>query len=130
MSEDRPQPQTDQRTGEVCDSLNGREEMWIAEQFGKSIGELTGNYLERNDYGPFYRALIFVLKRRDGLNEDDARNQVMDMRLSDVVAYFPRAEDGDEAGEPGKGEPVSEKPAEQPETAESPLRVISPASAS
>lgn len=114
MSETKAQPQTDQRTGEVCDSLNGREEMWIAEQFGKSIGELTGNYLERNDYGPFYRALIFILKRREGINEDDARNQVMDMRLSDVVAFFPRAED--DADESGKGEPVSETPAVQPES--------------
>lgn len=124
-------PQTDQRTGEVCDSLNGREEMWIAEQFGKSIGELTAHYLERNDYGPFYRALIFILKRRENINEDDARNQAMDMRLSDVVGYFPRAEDGDEAEGSGKDELVSETPTEQqPEAAESQLRVISPASAS
>lgn len=106
--------QTNQTAGEVLDSLTGHEEMWVAEQFGKSIGEMVHAFLTRNDVGPYYRALIFVLKRREDVNEDDARNAVMDMRLSDVVAYFPDAEVAsddsadDVAAESGKDEPQPE----------------------
>lgn len=87
--------QTDKTPGEVSDSLTGFEEQWIAEQFGKPIGELTSEYFTLNNPGPLYRALIFVLLRRQEKNEDDARNEVMGMRLDKVLEYFPKAaEDG------------------------------------
>lgn len=72
-----------QTTDEILDSLTGHEEMWIAEQFGRSVGELIPQP------GMYRRALIFVVKRREGVNEDDARNAAMDMRLKDVLEFFP-----------------------------------------
>lgn len=104
--------QTDKTADEVVDSLTGHEEMWIADQFGKSIGELVDHFLSRNDVGPYYRALIFVLKRRDGVNDDDARNAVLEMKLGDAIGFFPREHvDADEAAavaESGKDEPQVE----------------------
>jgi hypothetical protein len=103
-----------QTAGEVLDSMTGHEESWVADQFGKSIGELVSNFLERSDVGPYYRALIFVLKRREGVNEDDARNAVLDMRIKDVVAFFKREAEGSDAdesevlAESGKDEPQPE----------------------
>jgi hypothetical protein len=48
------------------------------------------------------RALVFVLKRRDGTADDDARNAALEMALKDVMGYF--AEESEEAG---KDEPSS-----------------------
>ena len=98
-------PETNLTPGEVSDSLTGFEEQWIAEQFGKPIGELTLEYLTRNNPGPLYRSLIFILKRREDVNEDDARNQVMGMRLDDVLQFFPQEKDS--TGE--------DKPADDPD---------------
>lgn len=99
--------ETNLMPGEIIDSMTGHEETWVAEQFGKSIGEMVANFLNKNDIGPYYRALIFVLKRRDGVNEDDARNAVLDMKISDIMAFFP-SDYADEAEESGKDEPPSE----------------------
>lgn len=90
-----------QTTDEILDSLTGHEETWIAEQFGRSVGELIPQP------GMYRRALIFVTKRREGVNEDDARNAAMDMRLKDVLEFFPEA--GSEAEqESGKDETPDE----------------------
>jgi len=111
--------QTQQTTDEILDSLTGHEEDWIFDQFGKSIGELVSNFLDKNDLGPYFRALIFVLKRRDGVNEDDARNEAKAMKLGEVMEFFPRAsdqaskEDAEAVEESGKGEPAHE-PEPQP----------------
>lgn len=102
--------QTDQTTGEITDSLTGHEESWIFEQFGSPIGLLANRYLTLDDPGPFHRALLFILKRREGVADDDARNQVMSMTLADVLNAFPeRSSGGDEPSaevveESGKGE--------------------------
>lgn len=80
---------TKQTSDEILDSLTGHEETWIADQFGRSIGELIPQP------GMYRRALIFVVKRREGVNEDDARNAAMDLRLKDVLEFF--AEVGSEA---------------------------------
>lgn len=101
--------QTKQTTDEVLDSLTGHEEMWIAGQFGRTIGELIP------EPGMYRRALIFVLKRREDVNEDDARNAALDMKLKDVLEFFPtvNADDEDEEAvkvveEAGKDEPQPE----------------------
>lgn len=99
--------QTNQTPDEVLDSLTGHEETWIADQFSKSIGELAFNFVQRSDAGPYWRALIFILKRRDNVNEDDARNAVLAMTLRDVMAYWP-SDDSGEAEESGKDESQSE----------------------
>ena len=108
--------QTDQTPGEITDSLTGHEEGWIADQFGKSIGQLAGEYIAHNDVGPYYRALIFILKRREGVVDDDARNAVLDMTLTDAISYFPSEKESDAEAtaveESGKGEPVTEQPRE------------------
>lgn len=95
-----------QTTDEVIDSLTGFEEVAIREQLGRAIGELIG------EPGMYRRALIFVCKRREGLSEDDARNEVLGMRLLDVLEFF--AEAGTPAAvESGKDETPSEP---KPET--------------
>lgn len=114
--------QTDQTTEQILDSLTGHDEMGIAGQFGRTIGDLIP------EPGMYRRALIFVVKRREGLNEDDARNAALDMRMKDVLEFFaPDAIESEDDDESGKDEPVSELPAVQQSE---PLRVISPASAS
>ena len=98
--------QTDQTTDEVLDSLTGHDEMEIATQFGRTIGELIP------EPGMYRRALIYVLKRRDGAVDDDARNAVLDMAMKDVLDYFA-LEGSEDAKESGKDEP---EPEPQPET--------------
>jgi hypothetical protein len=104
--------QTKQTTDEVLDSLTGHEETWIADQFGRPIGELIPQP------GMYRRALIFVLKRREGVVDDDARNAAMDMQMKDVLDYFPSeassdSEAADAVEESGKDEPPDES---QPES--------------
>jgi hypothetical protein len=100
--------QTDQTTDEVLDSLTGHEEMAIAQHFGRTVGEMIP------EPGMYRRALIFVVKRHEGLNEDEARNAALDMRLKDVLEFFPQesAEADPEAErvveESGKDEPQPE----------------------
>lgn len=103
--------QTDKTTDEILDSLTGHEEMWIEEQFGKPIG---GHILNP---GMYRRALIFVVKRRENVNEDDARNAVMDMQLKDVLEFFPNNNDGSprtEADEPAVVESGKDETAPEP----------------
>ena len=101
--------QTDQTTDEVLDSLTGHDEMEIVSQFGRTIGDLIP------EPGMYRRALIFVLKRRDAVTDDDARNLALGMRMRDVLDFFP-SEASEDAGqveavqESGKGETPDERP--------------------
>lgn len=88
---------------EVFDSLTGHDEMAIGQHFGRVIGDLLVS-----DASMYARALIFVLKRRDGDSDDDARTVVLDMPMSEVMAYFAT----EEAAEVGKDERPSAKPPE------------------
>jgi hypothetical protein len=89
--------QTDKTAEEVLDSLTGFDEMAIKQHFGQTVAGLT------KDETMLGRALVFVLKRRDGLVDDDARNAALEMSLKGVTSYF--AEDSEESG---KDEPASE----------------------
>lgn len=95
-------PQTDLTTDEVLDSLTGHEELWIADQFGKPV---SGFIL---DPGMYRRILMFIVKRREGVNENDARKAVMDMQLKDVLEFFA-TEGSEDAVESGKDESQDEQ---------------------
>lgn len=94
--------QVSQSADEVFDSLTGHDEMAVAQHFGRTVHELTG------DPHMLGRALVFVTKRRlDGVNDDDARNAALNMPFKELnEEYFPMASEVDE--EAGKGEPDSE----------------------
>lgn len=91
-----------QTAEEVADSLTGFDEMAIKQHFGSTLTNLAA------DQSMLARALVFVLKRRDGATDDDARNDVLGMALKDVTAHFAA-----ESDESGKDESSSEP---QPET--------------
>lgn len=96
--------QVPQTSDEVFDSITGHDEMAIAQHFGQTVGDL----LVTNP-SMYTRALAFVVKRRAGVNDDDARNAVLEMPMKDVFTFF--ATEADE--ESGKGEPA---PEQEPET--------------
>jgi hypothetical protein len=89
--------QVQQTAEEVLESLTGFDEMAIKQHFGSTVSDLAG------DQTMLGRGLVFVLKRRDGLNDDDARNAALGMPLKDITSYF-----ADESEESGKDEPSSE----------------------
>ena len=74
---------------EVTNSLNGFDEIAIAAQFGKDVGELGGTMM--------YRAALFTVLRRQGVPDRDAFGQVMTMGIGEVTAAF-RAEKKDDEG--------------------------------
>lgn len=82
---------------EVADSLTGFDEMAIKQHFGSTLTKLA------EDQSMLARALVFVLKRRDGANDDDARNDALGMALKEVMSHF-----ADESVESGKDESSSE----------------------
>jgi hypothetical protein len=88
-----------QTAEEVFDSLTGFDEMAITQHFGKTINDLAG------DPTMFGRALAFVVERRGGASDDEARTTVLGMALKDVTGYF--AEETDASG---KDEPSPESP--------------------
>lgn len=98
-----------QTAEEVFDSLTGFDEIAISFHFGHTVSELA-----QSDASMFGRALVFIVKRREGLTDDEARNAAMEMTLKEFTTFFAEASQE----EAGKGE--------QPE----PLLVSSPSSAS
>lgn len=97
---------SDQTAGDVFDSLTGHEERWIADQFGETINDLAENATM------WARALIFIDLRRADVNDDDARNQALGLKLKDVTTYFAEPSEDDE--ESGKAEPAAEQSEPQP----------------
>ena len=89
--------ETDKTAEEVLDSLTGFDEMAIKQHFGAPISDLA------TDQSMLARALVFVLRRRDGNSDDDARNQVLAMSLKEILGFF-----SEESAESGKDEPSPE----------------------
>lgn len=87
---------------EVSDSLTGFDEIAIAQHFGRTVTDLA-----QHDPSMFGRALVFVVERRDGKSDDDARNAALGMTLKEYAAFFPDVSEG----ESGKDEPSEERPA-------------------
>jgi hypothetical protein len=87
---------------EVLDSLSGFDEMAIKQHFGATLAELT------KDETMLGRALVFVVKRRDGASDDTARNDALNLSLKGVLGYF--AEESEESGKDEQPlEPTPEK---------------------
>lgn len=85
---------------EFLESLNGFDEIAISQRFGKTVTALANE----GDQMTLARALVFVAKRRDGLNDGDSYQACMTLTLREVNEYF--------AVEPDEAMP------EEPETPE------------
>ncbi|KAA1424310.1 hypothetical protein [Nocardioides antri] len=83
---------------EVIETLTGFEEIAIEKQFGNNWQDLAGDAQTM-----FLRALVFVLLRRDGKNDLEAKQEVMEMTLRECKDRFL-----DDEEEPNPDEPVTE----------------------
>lgn len=72
---------------EVMESLTGFDEIAIANHFGAEWMELA----EKRPTA-YSRALVFVHKRRQGLNDHEAKQAALEMPLRDVTSYFKEDE--------------------------------------
>lgn len=105
---------TEQTPDEVIDSLTGHDELAISQHFGETIGELVRNQ------SMLRRVCVFVLKRREGLNDDDARNFAMDLPLGQAFAWF-----GQESDDSGKDETEPEpRPSSSPDGVSGPVELV------
>lgn len=73
---------TDKTADEVFGSLNGFDEIGIAQAFRRNIADL------RNDPFQFMRALVFIDQKRSGLDHEAARDAAMAMPLRELEDYF------------------------------------------
>lgn len=84
---------------EVLGSLTGYDELAIEQQFGGPIEGMT------KTPSKFGRALVFVLKRREGLKDPAAKKYALDLTMSAVDDHFKPDEDDELPGsEAGKDE--------------------------
>lgn len=74
---------------ETQNSLNGFDELAIEKAFGAEYDDLNGRNV--------LRALIFTLKRREGLDDIKARKVVLEIPMDQLVTHF--AEDANEVDE-------------------------------
>ena len=81
----------------VAESMTGFDEIAIEQLFRVPIERLSGTLQ--------MRAMVFVLNRRDGMNDADAFKAVMNLPFAEVDAQF---RDEDEVPEVGK-EPASKR---------------------
>lgn len=94
--------QTDQTAEQVFDSVTGFDELAIAQHFGHTLSDLAVS-----DASMFGRALIFVVKRREGGTDDDARTAALGMTVKETTTEFFAEKSADEAG---KGEALEPRP--------------------
>lgn len=92
----------DQTAEQVFDTVTGFDEIAIAQHFGRTVQELA-----EKDASMFGRALVFVVKRRDGASDDEARNAALGMTFGEFQAFFAEPTEV----EAGKDEPPGESPA-------------------
>jgi hypothetical protein len=95
--------QAPQTMEDVAQSLTGFDEIAIAQQFGRTVTDLG-----QNDATMFARALVFIIKRRDGATDEEAKNAALEMSLKDSAAVFATPSE-EESGK-------DEQPEEQPGT--------------
>ncbi|MBC7269902.1 MAG: hypothetical protein H5T76_14510 [Streptomyces sp.] len=82
---------SDKTASEVFESLNDFDEVAIRQAFGE-VTSLKDRPMT------FLRALLFTEKRREGLNDKDAKQFAREVVIGDLVGYF-RADEDLEAGE-------------------------------
>lgn len=93
--------QIDQTAEQVFDSVTGFDEIAIAQHFGRTVMELA-----EKDASMFGRSMVFVVKRREGASDDEARNAALALTFGEFEKFF--AEPSEE--EAGKGEPAEPSP--------------------
>lgn len=85
--------QVQQTAEEAFDSLTGFDELAIAAQFGRTVTQLA-----EQDPTMFGRALVFVVKRRDGASDGEAKDAAFEMTLKDLNENFFATPSDDESG--------------------------------
>lgn len=100
MSEQEQQEQVSLSMEEAVESLTGFDEIAIEGAFGADVTTLLTEKPTKAA-----RALLFVMKRREGMKDPEARKAVMEMRLGDVQSYFIDEDDEDEAAGKDAGLP-------------------------
>ena len=93
----------DQTAEEVFDSLTGFDEIAIAHHFGSTVADLA-----ENDTSMFGRALVFIVKRREGATDDEARNAALGMTMREYNNDFFAEKSAEEAGKDEQPEPSPE----------------------
>ncbi len=83
----------------VAESMTGFDEIAIEQLFRSPVEKMSGTLQ--------MRAMVFILRRREGMSDVDAFKAVMNLPFGDVDAQF-RDEDEDEGPEVGK-EPASDR---------------------
>lgn len=103
-------------------TLNGFDEIAVAKAFGAKPFELS-----ETDAMGLLRALYFVAKRREGLEDKAAKQAAMEATIREVNDFFPEDEP-----EPMPEDPITEsgkdEPEPQPTPSDSPSSVSEPAS--
>lgn len=98
--------QTELTAEDMFKSLTGFEEIAVSRSFGEDLSTL------REKPFTFMRALVFADRRRQGLNDHEAREYALGMTLGQVEEYFPDDEPEIVPDEPvtemGKGDSPSE----------------------
>lgn len=74
---------TDQTPNEVMESMTGFDEIAVAQKFG---GEILS--LAESRQTAFMRALVFVIKRREGLKDADAYRAAQELTLKETQEFF------------------------------------------
>lgn len=90
--------QTKPTADEVLESLTGFDEIAIEQAFGSDITSLA-----RVSVGKFGRALAFVLARRDGMSDKDAKARTLGLTRREVDDLFAEDDDQLPGSEAGKG---------------------------
>ncbi len=114
--------QTDLTINAAVESFTGYDEIAISQQFGVNVSALQ----ESKNNTMLYRVAYFVLARRDGLNDADARKTAMDSPLGYIVNdYFADEDEEIDPEEPdtdsGKGDSLSsDEPTNSPGSASRP----------
>lgn len=73
---------------QVAGSCTGFDELAIERAFGRELTDL-------GESTRALRALLFVVRRRDGLSDPDAYRDVMSLSLNDLMDHFEQPDDGD-----------------------------------
>lgn len=85
--------QTGMTAEETFESLTGFDEIAISQQFGRTVAELA-----QRDPMLWMRSLIFVLKRRDGMNDPDSKNAALELTIKQATEYFAEDDEGKAEG--------------------------------